>query len=663
MVRSVTMLFVLVAVAAALLIGGPVLSAASVAASDPVCAAEGQRGGEPGGTAALSEAQSAFKQHDLDGMRGLLEEAVEKGLRPADCAEAHRWLALLEWRYERDAEGGRAHLKRAFETGADRSQSYAELSRLELALGRFDRAREAAHRALRAAEGEDDRIRGVARLAEAALERIREDQWPDGRGLFFVSEAHRHLTPVVAANPGLLEPARLQLVTALLLDDAPAALEAWRSYYVSALDRDGPLPDAHRLLQEVLPRWKGAHTAKDDRRKAVLALSASAMYDAAALVALDPRVLAAHRIESEPEIREVAAYADFLRRTEGITNEYYRRTALAVRDTAADRVRFEEYRDRVMSEAEALWSKLDWNDKPPAFDSDSVNRELEQRFRAEFFFGRVGGYLDLHYGHRMIDERHTAEQYGHTAEVRFVSLDGIVSNGFQTWAWDERSGHGGWGNEEMIVQIRPRYAGGGLRAWQVLTDSVEAAKMREKIAEETLADSERAPENSCPYLPGLAERIRMQGFEQLRDSLRAQGFEGDALRLAFLRAIDEARVGSSIFAHEGRHAIDNTIGFERDQSEDLEYRAKLSEVAFAPVPRLALGSIISPNIGGEGRHGRANARIMCDLVDWIEAHSTEIGGLDASGPLLPQLDRLTDEQLREAFRSFDPLASGNHSKE
>ncbi len=90
---------------------------------------------------------------------------------------------------------------------------------------------------------------------------------------------------------------------------------------------------------------------------------------------------------------------------------------------------------------------------------------------------------------------------------------------------------------------------------------------------------------------------------------------------------------------------------------EREFRAKLSEVAFAPEPRLALGAIIDTNIGDSTPHGRANLRIMQGLVQWIAAHAAEIRGFDLSRPALPQLDKLTDDQLRAAFRSMDRLAA------
>ena len=117
---------------------------------------------------------------------------------------------------------------------------------------------------------------------------------------------------------------------------------------------------------------------------------------------------------------------------------------------------------------------------------------------------------------------------------------------------------------------------------------------------------------------------------------------------------------SSIFAYEGPHAID--AEFEKlKNSAAREYRAKLSEIAFAPVPRLAFSGILTDNIGNGSPHGQANLKLMKGLVAWMEEHRSEIAGLDGSRPQLPQLDKLTNDQLRAAARSLDPMAAPSKS--
>jgi len=133
------------------------------------------------------------------------------------------------------------------------------------------------------------------------------------------------------------------------------------------------------------------------------------------------------------------------------------------------------------------------------------------------------------------------------------------------------------------------------------------------------------------------------------------------LRDAFLARVGSDTFESSIWAHEGRHAIDKKHGLAVGPT-NLEYRAKLSEVAFAPAPRAALtSSILGSMIGSNTPHGIADKRALEGVTGWMRTHAAEIPGLDRDKPLLPQLDKLTDAQLREAFRSIDPLASGSQS--
>jgi hypothetical protein len=156
--------------------------------------------------------------------------------------------------------------------------------------------------------------------------------------------------------------------------------------------------------------------------------------------------------------------------------------------------------------------------------------------------------------------------------------------------------------------------------------------------------------------------MRRDAGLRLLDELRARGIGDAALREAFIAELGRRLIESSIFAHEGRHAIDAQstnkwwawLVNHRSQSE---FQAKLSEIAFAPDPKLAMtGGIIAGNIGSDSNHGIANRRIMEGAVAWMRLHYTDIAGLNPERPLLPQLDKLSDEQLRAVARSMDPMA-------
>ncbi len=71
----------------------------------------------------------------------------------------------------------------------------------------------------------------------------------------------------------------------------------------------------------------------------------------------------------------------------------------------------------------------------------------------------------------------------------------------------------------------------------------------------------------------MPARLLRDRRDQLVDSLRAEGFSGTDLEAAFKREYARIILESSIFAHEGRHAIDQT--YEPDlSSEELEFRGE-----------------------------------------------------------------------------------------
>ena len=106
--------------------------------------------------------------------------------------------------------------------------------------------------------------------------------------------------------------------------------------------------------------------------------------------------------------------------------------------------------------------------------------------------------------------------------------------------------------------------------------------------------------------------------------------------------------------HEGRHAIDAATGRKLD-SWKLEYRAKLSEIALGASPRAVLQNILDHPFDSSP-HGKATEQLSRELAAWMAKNADAIAGLDRTVALLPQLDRLTDEQLRAAARSLDPYA-------
>lgn len=562
--------------------------------------------------ATLDEGDAAAYASDYARAKTLYADV---GGKDRDTAQIR--LANVEWRIDQHPDAAAARLKPIAERdGEQRTRALLEWTRSEWSRKRYADAAALARRALATAKTADNR-----RSSQLALAKVIVDSHRFGAPAGDVREALALLRPMVSEEPGRIAPSLLLVDAALLAGDGNAALEGWRSYYGGILGSP-LLAGARRTLETKLPAWRGAKDAE-----LADAFAASRMFDEATLVTTPAERPALFR------------YAAFIRDLTKLTDDYYR-------DVALRRANARSWHRALEERGRAYWNEA--HPQGPAYSNDALLRDLESTYGTLINLGKTGDVEDLHAGHRVVDEQRTVEQYGRSATVEFIQLDTMISNGFESWSRDGTSQHGGWGSAAKIVQVRPAYADGPARVWRRLTDPELRAKSDETIAKETAADWARAAKNPYAYLLGLARRMERDAV--LRMIARTPSRE------AFLADYAKAMNESSIFAHEGRHAIDDKYEKIRHGAE-LEFRAKLSEIAFAPDPKLALTSgILTEGIGDDTPHGQADLRLMKGLVAWMTSHRSEIAGLDTARPLLPQLDKLTEEQLRAAARAMDPYA-------
>jgi hypothetical protein len=71
--------------------------------------------------------------------------------------------------------------------------------------------------------------------------------------------------------------------------------------------------------------------------------------------------------------------------------------------------------------------------------------------------GKTGGFESIHLGHIIRSERVPVEQYGRHAEVNYLVVDNMISNGYESWLWDGDAMDGGW--TETGPRYRPSEAG------------------------------------------------------------------------------------------------------------------------------------------------------------------------------------------------------------
>ena len=275
--------------------------------------------------------------------------------------------------------------------------------------------------------------------------------------------------------------------------------------------------------------------------------------------------------------------------------------------------------------------------------------------------GSTNGYPSMHGGHVVEDRPDKVSLYGKSADIHYVAIDNLISNGFTSWLWDGSAAVGGWTANGVIVQIRPRYVLSPLRAFNQFRDGDPREALISREPQLAKEDTNKVKSRPVATLEGLSSRLTLQLLDRIAAVARTKSTDEVSFRRAFLAEYFRANFDQSIKVHEGRHAIDNSLGM-RDNVDQavLEYQAKLSELALTAYPRMALINM-NRALEGDGPHDRAGARVFDELRKWIEVNSKQVIGYDPALPAIVQIDKLTDAQIGEIARGLDPLPNGRPS--
>ena len=199
------------------------------------------------------------------------------------------------------------------------------------------------------------------------------------------------------------------------------------------------------------------------------------------------------------------------------------------------------------------------------------------------------------------------------------------------------------------MQVRSAYTAGPLAALRRARPGPARDRFLAQMGSDASGERAALAGRRIAVLPATGARLQLQAIDQI--AARTGSDDADFIA-EFWRATNQY----SIELHEGRHALDKATGHDFSDT-DLEYRAKLSQIALADYPRLGLANVVDTTIG-DTPHGRANRRVLEGYRDWINHHGEDIVAYDTATPALAQLDKLTDEQIRVVARSLDPDARG-----
>ncbi|MFP3943856.1 MAG: hypothetical protein ACLFWF_08185 [Alphaproteobacteria bacterium] len=592
----------------------------------------------------LREGLAAYRANKIAEAEGIFRElAADPEAPEAERAGAARELARIAWLIDGEAGKALRRLEEARKFGGDRCETDRLAARILRESGAQREVIDGAGAWLRACEKYQAQDELRLQVIEARLDLAAAAEDP----AVHLRAAERHLAELSEDGAGSLAGARARLETGVLTGSAGSAMQAWRDYFWLV----------RKTMPQALARFEGsqifAKALKADAGvQARLALTDLLMRAGFAQTAerYSERTGLAERAAGRSEWKRIAAY--FSQRKK------LRAAALRVNRALA---RKQEVGDELEETAKAVTIAL----MQAANGSGDPRRVLYENYGLFGTTGETGGYPSLHIGHVVEDRQHQVSQYGHEGTVRLIVLDNMLANGFQSWLWDGWASTGGWattgdwaGEEGGIVQVRPPYTRAPFRAWGLLHDEAARRDFIAGHAEHAAEDLAALRGRRVAHLPGVNDRLRLQAIDRIAAAVRARSGGDGEFRRAFLRESYRAIRQHSIYAHEGRHVIDKTLpgGDDRFDSRELEYRAKLSELALSDYPRLALIAINAANTGDDSNHGHANAKVLALYRKWIRDHPEAVIGYDSGAPALVQMDRLTDNQIRAVARNADPLA-------
>ncbi|MFO8235401.1 MAG: hypothetical protein R6U04_08370 [Bacteroidales bacterium] len=600
----------------------------------------------------FDDAENAYLQLDLHGARSiLLELKKQAALDNETRCKVLRKLAFQDWKFYCDKLSAIDRLDEAIKLGDAEAESLILKSRIEREVGVLTAAEQSARKAYEIAGTTTEMAEAAVEYAQTVygncLQNLKANEALNDVWLFNASEK---LKEILVKDPAHAEAAKWLLGISLLKKEGEMAVYGWNSYYhITSTEVAGDYLKPHAaVLKKYLTGWDFQVTDRIVFKKIVEALANSRFYSYAALLATDFYGNGKELVVEDAEMEDILAYANYIEILKKETDNYYRKIA-----TSSDRDTEEyKYRRFLQDHRRMLWNRLNLVDhEKQTFSEEAFLRITETYFGARGFTGSTGnfnGYV-LCLGHSVNKQIKRINQYSYETELIFTQLDMMVSNGYSSWFWEDRE-IGGWANANEIVQVRSAYMSGPIRAWKMVTDSMEKAKLSLLISEG------RASETDFGLKRSISLKLRLDVLNELYDSLLYKNLSARELYFSFINTYENYVQEASIFAHEGRHSIESRyIGREymNWNSEKRELHAKFSEIIFSPKPRLALASMLA--VMGDSGHGRANERIVNILLEYIENNSEQIQGFDSNEPVLAQILLLSDEQIKDCYKKTDPL--------
>ncbi len=604
----------------------------------------------------ISLARRAFGQVKLDKSRNIYTKIIaDTTYNVQDRVTALQTLAYQDWKIYENYNDAKNKIDDALLSGFNKSKSWRVLTQIEVERRQFENALIFANRALKEADNKNEIHSSQLAIASAVLGQNLENLKNNHPiGCHKLRNVSSSLKAILDEQPGRTLPSELLLGVSFCLNDGPGILMALQSYFHIYKNQkvEGILSKPFAIFHAILPIWNNRALVVEEKEKLINAFAQSRFYDYASLIVTSANKEERSILLNNPEIHNIVAYAEFIEDFDEVNSSFYPQIARG-------RTNYNEvYDDAIETIARKLWDNFQFSTKKPEYNHQLFFEEIRKRYGAEGYSGETCNYYCWLLGHTLHDETKQIEQFGYTADFRYISIGRMISRDFTSWLG--ATNVGGWGTDSSIVEVRDAFINEPFPIWNWVANGDKRLEMEGFSKNSITQDDEICKKDPCANPPGLPTRLKFNAAKRIYNQFKQEGLEGADLCMAFVSEYKRLKIESLTFAHEGRHSIDQRFfkeEFSKMESAEKEFRAKLSEVAFSSDPKLAsTGSILGSNMGEDTDHGKANKRFRKLIVDWMTTHRTEIDRLDGERPLLPQFHLLTNEQVREMCFSADPLS-------
>ena len=580
--------------------------------------------------AGLEAARQAYGTYDVVAARRSYKRVADGACSAGERAEASTELARIIWLVDANGPAAVARLRTVPMTMPEGCAAAAMLGRILIETRRPTEVASTLAPALPVCSSLEP---AVALAMVSASVALAADGPPNARvrAARAALSLWEGLSPVAQAT---LRGSRQRLALGLLAAEPAEASAGWRGFFTM----DGGLAGGQipRNLDDLLRAGLALHASEAARVALCDALIEAGFADEA-------RHLAGTKAVNGPAWRSARAYFRMRDRLATILDEHDRAYASGDRssDAGLEAAILATLRDAVAEAGQ------------PGTDPWPALRRL---WNLAGTTGRSNGIEGLNMGHVSTDVALSVRQGRRVGAVRFIALDNMIANGFSGWLGDGVTGPGGWAADGKIIQVRTRYVQAAFDRAAIASPGPARDAFFARLARLEVADRSLSHPAPGTFIPSLSARLQLSAVDALAAELRGKSSSFSNFAAAFASLWYSRSLDGTILKHEGRHALDQAQ-FPGDAAlgdAELEFRAKLSELEYGASPKLALSNIYGRLLGGTTGHGVANLRLVGALTAWLTEHRRDVTDFDPAVPLVSQLWRIDDQQLREIAARLDP---------